>query len=211
MAKRESNFKNMLVTLFAVTFIASAALGLVNELTKDAIEQANIKAQNNAIAAVLPEFEKLGESSTITPDGETGTVELFPALDSNGKPVGVAVKTYSNNGFSGFISVMVGFTNDGSIYGYQVLSHQETPGLGSKMSEWFKDETKEKQNIIGKNPGETNFTVSKDGGEIDAITASTISSRAFLESVRRAYNTWKKQTDGNSGASNQNNKKGGNS
>jgi len=211
MAKRESNFKNMLVTLFAVTFIASAALGLVNELTKDAIEQANIKAQNNAIAAVLPAFDKLGKSFTVTPEGETGTVELFPAFDSKGEPVGTAVKTYSNNGFSGFISVMVGFTNDGTISGYQVLSHQETPGLGAKMNEWFRNKAKEKQDIIGKNPGKINFTVSKDGGDIDAITASTISSRAFLESIRRAYNTWKKETDANSGASNQNKKKGGNS
>jgi electron transport complex protein RnfG len=211
MAKRESNFKNMLVTLFAVTFIASASLGLVNELTKDAIEQANIKAQNKAIAAVLPEYDKLDESYSYTPDGETGDLEFFPALDANGKSIGIAIKTYTNNGFSGLITVMVGFTNDGNIFGYQVLNHQETPGLGSKMNDWFRNETKDRQNIIGKNPGTANLTVSKDGGDIDGITASTISSRAFLESIRRAYNSWKKQTDANSGASNKNNKKGNNS
>jgi electron transport complex protein RnfG len=208
MAKRESNFKNMIVTLFAVTFIASAALGLVNELTKDAIEQANIKAQNSAIAAVLPKFDKLGKSYSYTPDGETGNIDFFPALDAKGEKVGIAIKTYTNNGFSGLITVMVGFTNDGNIYGYQVLNHQETPGLGSKMNDWFRNETKEKQNIIGKSPGKANFTVTKDGGDIDGITASTISSRAFLESIQRAYNSWKKQTDANSGASNKNNKKG---
>lgn len=211
MAKRESNFKNMIVTLFAVTFLASAALGFVNELTKDAIKQANIKAQNKAISAVLPVFDKLGESYSYTPDGESDSLVFFPAFNAEGEPVGTAIKTFSNKGFSGLITVMVGFTNEGIIYGYQVLRHEETPGLGSKMNDWFRDETKEKQNIIGRNPGELNLTVSKDGGDIDAITASTISSRAFLESIKRAYNSWKYQTDGISGASDNNNKKGDNS
>ena len=201
MAKRESNFINMLLTLFAVTFIASASLGLVNELTRDAIKDANAKAQEKAIAAVLPKFDKLGKSFKIPPKGETDSLELFPAMDASGNVVGTAVKTYTNKGFSGHFELMVGFTPDGTISGYQVLQHQETPGLGSKMGQWFRDKNKPKQDIIGKNPGKVNFHVSKDGGDIDAITAATISSRAFLDAVRRAYNTWKNESDGNSGAS----------
>jgi electron transport complex protein RnfG len=55
------------------------------------------------------------------------------------------------------------------------------------MDNWFKNEEKPKQNILGKNPAKDNLTVSKDGGDVDAITASTITSRAFLETVERAY------------------------
>ena len=93
---------------------------------------------------------------------------------------------------------MVGFKPDGSINNYSVLEHKETPGLGTKMEPWFKttDPTKANCNIIGKNPGTNNLTVSKDGGEVDAITAATISSRAFLEAVQTAYNEYKKTMEG---------------
>jgi electron transport complex protein RnfG len=88
---------------------------------------------------------------------------------------------------------MVGFTTEGNISGFRVLEHKETPGLGSRMYNWFSDKNKPKQNVIGTNPDKSNFMVIKDGGSFDAITAATISSRAFLESVRRAYNTWKSE------------------
>lgn len=204
MAKRDSSFINMLVTLFAVTFIASASLGLVNEFTRDAIKKANIKAQEKAIASVLPKFDKLGKSLMVLPKDGPDSLELFPAYDAQGKEVGTAVKSYTNKGFSGHFTIMVGFKPDGTISGYEVLQHQETPGLGSKMGEWFRNKDKPKQDIIGKNPGKVNFHVSKDGGDIDAITAATISSRAFLDAVRRAYNTWKNESDGMSGSTTKN-------
>ncbi|GET33685.1 electron transport complex subunit G [Prolixibacter bellariivorans] len=213
MAKRESNFINMLVTLFAVTFIASASLGLVNEFTRDAIKNANAKAQEKAIASVLPNFDKLGKSLKILPKDGPDSLELFPAYDARGNEVGTAVKTYTNKGFSGHFTVMVGFKPDGTISGYEVLQHQETPGLGSKMGQWFRNKDKPKQDIIGKNPGKVNFHVSKDGGDIDAITAATISSRAFLDAVRRAYNTWKNESDATIGSTTKKDDqtKGGNS
>ncbi|MBQ5388962.1 MAG: FMN-binding protein, partial [Paludibacteraceae bacterium] len=71
---------------------------------------------------------------------------------------------------------------------YVVLEQAETPGLGALMSTWFCNPDKPKSNILGKNPATTNFSVSKDGGDVDAITASTITSRAFLEVVFKAYN-----------------------
>ena len=200
MAKRESSFKNMVFTLFAVTFIASAALGLVYEFTKKAIEISNFKKQAKAIKAVLPAFEKLGDSYKVMPSDEKDSLEFFPAYNAGNELVGTAVKTYTNKGFSGYISIMTGFTPDGTITGYQVLQHQETPGLGSKMNEWFRSMNNEKQNIIGKNPDAINFTVSKDGGGVDAITAATISSRAFLDAVKRAYTTYTQTTDANSSA-----------
>ena len=200
MAKRESTFTNMVVTLFLVTGFAAAALGFVYEFTKGPIAEAKAKAQAEAITQVLPEFDELGESfKTLT---ETGgdSLEIFPAY-KNGELVGTAVKTYTKNGFNGFISIMAGIDNNGNFSGYSVLEHKETPGLGSKMNVWFSNPDKPNQYIIGKNPETNNLKVKKDGGEIDAITASTITSRAFLEALNRAYNSYDKKSDANSGAS----------
>lgn len=91
------------------------------------------------------------------------------------------------NGFSGEVRVMYGFAADGTITGYEVLSHAETPGLGAKMNEWFRSDIGNRS-VIGHNPANTEMRVSKDaGGAIDAITAATISSRAFLEALRESY------------------------
>ena len=77
---------------------------------------------------------------------------------------------------------MVGFDESGNILDVSVLEHKETPGLGTKM-----DDDKFKEQFRGKNPEEFNLEVKKDGGEVDAITAATISSRAFSDGVQRAY------------------------
>jgi len=191
MAQPVSNFKNMFLALFAVTFVASAILGVVNESTKSAIVKADLEQQNLAIATILPPFAYLGKSYKVLPTGEQDSLLFFPAFAKDSSQVGTAVKSYSKKGFSGLISVMVGITAEGNVSGYKILEHKETPGLGSKMALWFSDKNKPKQNVVGANPEITNFTVVKDGGSIDAITAATISSRAFLESVRRAYSAWK--------------------
>lgn len=201
MAQKESTFLNMVLTLFLVTLIAASVLGFVNDLTKDAIALSKKKAQEEAIIKVLPEFDKLEESYKVIQEEGGDSLELFPAVNAAGKMVGVAVKSYSKKGFGGNISLMVGFKADGTVSGYSVLEHKETPGLGSKMGDWFNNKDKPDQNIVGKNPKITNFTVANDGGDIDAITASTISSRAFLDGVMRAYNAFMKNaTDANSGA-----------
>ena len=191
MAQKESTFLNMVITLTLVALIAATVLGFVHDLTKADIQLAKEKAQKKAIESVLPPFDNLGEPwKSLPPDG-ADSLEFFPAYDANKQLVGVAVKTYTKNGFSGLISIMAGIAADGSISGYEVLEHKETPGLGSKMDVWFKDETKPSQNILGKNPMTSKFEVRKDGGEVDAITASTITSRGFLEAVKRAVNTYK--------------------
>lgn len=186
MKQRESTFTNMVVVLLVVTLVSGALLGFVHQMTGEAIEQARSKAQSDAIASVLPSFDELAPSIKILPEESADSVEIFPAY-SAGKVVGYAVKSYSFNGFSGFISVMAGVDTLGNFTGYEVLEHKETPGLGSKMGAWFKNREKEGQCVIGKNPASANFTVRKDGGDIDAITASTITSRAFLEALRRAH------------------------
>lgn len=200
--KLESNFINMVVVLFSVTLIASAAVGYVQTLTAGPIEAAKEAKQANAIRQVIPgEFDNDPNADVWkvqTPDG--GELEFYPAK-KNGEPVGTAVKTYTNNGFGGKIWLMVGFNPDGTVSNYSVLEHKETPGLGSKMDTWF---TKDgKGNILGKNPGTNGLKVSKDGGDVDAITAATISSRAFLDAVNRASAALSGNADASSGATTQ--------
>lgn len=192
MAKRESTFGNMVVTLVLVTGIAAAALGFVYDFTKEPIAAAKLKAQTEAIKQVLPAFDTLGESYKLVAEEGGDSLEFFPAYKNN-ELVGTAIKTYTKKGFSGLISVMAGVDKSGNFSGYSVLEHAETPGLGSKMTTWFNNPEKPNQYVIGKNPETTNFTVSKDGGDIDAITASTITSRAFLDAMSRAFKGYEKQ------------------
>ena len=102
------------------------------------------------------------------------------AYDANGNFQGAAVKT-NEGGFGGKIDMMVGFLADGTIKGTSVLSHAETPGLGANMTGKFKDQ------FVDKNPASYKLTVTKDGGDVDAITAATITSRAFSKAVDKAY------------------------
>lgn len=185
MAKTESTFVNMLFVLTTITCISAAILGAVYELTKSPIAEVEKQKQLSAIRMVAPEFDNspADEKKTIEVDGNT--VSVFPAK-KGGELVGAAIESFTTNGFSGYIKVMVGFEKDGTIRNYSVLQHQETPGLGSKMQDWFRAD-KNNQSIIGINPSQTPLTVKKDGGSIDAITAATISSRAFLDAVKRAY------------------------
>ncbi|MBL4559453.1 MAG: RnfABCDGE type electron transport complex subunit G [Labilibaculum sp.] len=199
--KKESTFINMVLVLFIITLVASAALGGLYELTKEPIAAAKLAKKLKAIKQVVPDFNN-NPSDEVYKVGmnEKDSLEFYPAK-KDGILVGTAVKTFTTNGFSGYVWIMVGFKPDGSINNYSVLEHKETPGLGTKMADWFKpsDPGKAKASIINKNPGTTNFTVSKDGGDIDAITAATISSRAFLDAVQTAYNEYaKNQKEGGS-------------
>ncbi|MEA3444695.1 MAG: RnfABCDGE type electron transport complex subunit G [Bacteroidota bacterium] len=189
MAKKESTFINMVLTLFIVALAASTALGYIYELTKEPIRLAKEKKVTDAVKAVLPPFDSLHVSYKLMPADEKDSLEFFPAYNAEGELVGTAVKSYTNTGFSGYIAIMAGFTKDGNISGYAILDHKETPGLGTKMEPWFKNPDKPGRYIIGKNPSINNLTVSKDGGEVDAITAATISARAFLDALDRAAKT----------------------
>ncbi|HKK59462.1 MAG TPA: RnfABCDGE type electron transport complex subunit G [Salinivirga sp.] len=188
MAKRESTFINMVVTLFAVTFIASATLGGIYELTKEPIAKAKLEKKLKAIQLVVPEFDNdpNSEMYTIKTENDDMPLEVYPAKKGD-KLVGVAVKSYTMKGYSGLIQLMVGFKPDGTINKISVLQHAETPGLGTKMTDAsFKDQ------FYGKNPADFNLEVKKDGGDVDAITAATISSRAFCDAVKRAYDQYMK-------------------
>ncbi|MCB2195106.1 MAG: RnfABCDGE type electron transport complex subunit G [Bacteroidetes bacterium] len=185
-SKKESTFVTMVLTLFLVTFIASAALGYLYELTKEPIAASKLAKQNTAIKQVVPDFDNEPANESYTMDVDGGTLEFFPAKKS-GELVGTAVSTFTNQGFSGNFKIMVGFLPDGTINNISVLEHKETPGLGDKMQ---KNKSDWSLQFNGKNPADFQLKVTKDGGDVDAITASTISSRAFCDAVQRAYNAY---------------------
>ncbi len=190
----------MILSLTGFSIVAGGLLGWVNAATAEPIAQANAKALSDAIAVVIPGFDNNPAEEAETVEVEGTTYKIYPATQG-GKPIGAAVEA-SANGFGGTLTVLVGFDTEGNIIDYSLLSHAETPGLGSKASDWFKKGAK--GDITGKNPGTQSLTVSKDGGEIDAITASTITSRAFLQAVNNAWSAYMNgQVDATSGASQQ--------
>ncbi|MBP8959910.1 MAG: RnfABCDGE type electron transport complex subunit G [Bacteroidales bacterium] len=187
MAKIESTLKNMVLSLTLISIGASAALGFVYEITKKPIEATNMKNKLEAVKAVVPEFDNNpGSEMFLLPTDDGDSLEIYPAKVGD-EIVGYAVKSGTQKGFSGFIGVMVGFAPDGTIINTSVLEHKETPGLGSKITDpAFREQ------FNGKNPENFSLKVKKDGGQVDAITAATISSRAFCDALERAYNTLKK-------------------
>lgn len=188
MASKESTFTNMVLTLFIVTLAASTALGVIYELTKEPIAEAKARKKNMAIQKVVPDYtnQPNDESYEVTVDGYDLT--LFPAK-MDGKLVGVAVSTITNKGYSGTIRLMVGFKANGTINNISVLEHAETPGLGDKIT---KSKSTWSKQFNEKNPDDFQLKVTKDGGDVDAITAATISSRAYCDAVKRAYKAFKK-------------------
>jgi electron transport complex protein RnfG len=190
--KRESNFINMVSTLLVVSVVSAMALGSVYNLTKGPIELAKQKKTEAAIKMVVPAFERI-ETVKVKSALEADSL-VFNMAYLGDSLVGVAVNTFTKKGFGGEIKLMVGFLPDGSIYDISVLEHKETPGLGDKMqaskSDWA-------QQFKGKNPGNFSLKVKKDGGDVDAITAATISSRAYVDAVQRAYDTYLQNKKGN--------------
>ena len=184
MAKKlENNLLNMFLSLTVICVVVGGLLGFVASITKQPIQDAKDAAQKAAIAAVAPEFDAVAEPKEETQaNGETATIF---AVSKGGQQVGNAVQVTTLKGFGGKVIVMFGFDLEGNITGYSVLDcSNETPGLGAKMPDWFQKGAK--GDVIGKNPAKNNLTVSKDGGEVDAITAATISSRAFCDAIAQA-------------------------
>ena len=191
MKKLESSLLNMVLVLTGVAVIMGGILAYVNYLTEGPINKQKEKALADGIKTVMVCDELVvTKTDTVTQNDEKGkelTYIVYQVADAKGKEKGVAVES-TTNGFGGDLKVLVGFNTDGKILGYTLLEHAETPGLGAKADKWF--QKGEKGDIIGKDPKEP-LTVSKDGGHVDAITASTITSRAFLLAVNNAYKAYK--------------------
>lgn len=187
MAKTESTLKNMVLSLTLVAIGASTCLGFIYEITKGPIAMTTLNKKLDAIKEVVPGFNNNPYAEMFRlPTGEGDSLDIYPAKKDS-VIIGYAVNTYTNNGFSGNITMMAGFKPDGTIINITVLEHKETPGLGTKMTE-----PEFREQFIDKNPSYFDLVVDKDGGPVDAITAATISSRAFCDAVERAYNTLQK-------------------
>ena len=190
MAAKKDTLFNMFVALFVICVVAGGVLGVVYNATKDPIAAAETAKRTEAIKNVLPEFNELKETK-VKSAMEDIDIPFYLAYDADNNFIGAAVETFTNKGFSGNISLMVGILADGTINNISVLQHAETPGLGSKMTEpSFKDQ------FNGKNAESFKFNVKKDGGDVDAITAATISSRAFCDAVNRALSTFENNKGG---------------
>ncbi len=192
MKKIDSTFWNMLWSLTLITAVAGGLLGYTHRLTEEPIARAEKAGREKAIQEVIPEYDNspIDEQQTYTVRNEYGetTAIVYPA-QKEGRLSGAAVECSNNTGYGGEIRIIVGFNADGTIKDYRVLKHEETPGLGAKMGEWFRT-PKNDQNILGKSPEKNNLQVKQESGEVDAITAATITSRAFLGAVRTAYKAY---------------------
>jgi electron transport complex protein RnfG len=186
---KESTFKNMTFTLLTITLLSSACLGFVYSFTEGPINDAKNAKINNAISQVLPEFDNKPTAQKFEREVDGGILIFYPAT-KDGQPIGTAIQTFTKNGFSGQIDLMVGFLADGTIHGIEVIAHKETPGLGDKMESGKSDFSVQ---FKGKHPENFKLAVTKDGGNVDAITASTISSRAYCDAVQRAYDAFIKE------------------
>lgn len=194
MKKLSSTLPNMLLSLGGICIMVSGILALVNHVTAEPIAKAEIEAKVTAIRAVTPAFDNnpFTELQRVLPEGETDSLTVYPAKKA-GKLVGFAIESYTLKGFSGLIRTMIGFDAEGKLIDFAVLQHAESPGLGSRIYEWYheKSETGGIRDLRGLDMKTVSpLTVSKDGGKVDAITAATISSRAFLDAVNRAWKTF---------------------
>lgn len=194
MKKLPSTLPNMILSLGIICLIIAGILALVNVATKDTIAQAETKAKVEAIKEIVPAFDNnpYEERDTVTLEGED-PITVYPATQG-GQPVGYAIETYTDKGFAGHIDIMVGFDMQSQIVGFKVLKHEETPGLGAKIQEWFTSPAPNAdliRDVRGLDMSQASpLKVSKDGGKVDAITAATISSRAFIDAIERAYRVY---------------------
>lgn len=206
MKKLKSNFVNMALVLTFICVLAALLLSAFFSLTENVITQSAKEKQTEAISEVLPMENVQLKEEIIEAEGQKWTI--YNAFIDN-EYVGSAIESYSNNGFNGLVRIMVGFDPNGKILNYAILEQKETPGLGTKMGEWFRPQQETAPSLIERMFGfevekphressivghtmQSNLAVKNDGGTIDAITAATISSRAFLEAVNRAYSVFLK-------------------
>jgi len=188
MQKLKSTFINMVASLFLVSLFAGISLAYMNEVTKGPKAEARKQKKIKAIKSVLNDITNNPFDEKVSFPLNRGKDSLdFYIGKTNDTVSSVAISTFSDKGYNGLIKLMVGLNTKGDIIGISVLQQKETPGLGTKMtSNSFLEQYK------GKNPEKWKLKVKKDGGQTDAITGATISSRAFNDAVQRAYDTFEK-------------------
>lgn len=194
MKKLASTLPNMLLSLTAICCVAAALLAFVHDGTQSTIHQQELNTLQEGISKVTPSFDNHPYEEQVTVTLGSDDFVLYPAKQG-GVLKGVAVESISHSGFSGDVRVLVGMDIDGKVVDYTVLEQAETPGLGAEMDHFFREEGTAHY-IPGMSIVEP-LAVSKDGGSVDAITAATISSRAFLETINNAFEAFKAAQDQN--------------
>lgn len=179
----------MLISLTLISTVAGFSLAYMNDITLGPISEARKAKKINAIKAVLPKVtnDPYSDKIAVAVPDISDSFDIFPGKNDN-RVNSIAIATYSDQGYSGLIKLMVGLDTRGVINNIAVLEQKETPGLGTKI-------TTEKflQQYRGKDPGKWKLLVKKDGGQTDAITGATISSRAFNDAVQKAYDVYQKE------------------
>ena len=193
----KSTLTNMALCLTAVCLLCSALLGVVYSMTAEPIKQAEKQKLVSSLREVLPEGSEISDKVCIRKHGDDN-YEYYTAKNPKYSEV-VAVKSTVSTGFGGPLTVLVGIC-DGTVYNTKVLSHSETPGLGAKC------EDAQSPFIVqfkGLDPSKKKIGLKVDGGDLDAITASTITSRAYTKAVANALSLFagNKSVDAPSGAS----------
>ena len=187
--KKEASLLRLVVVLTSIALVAGLALTGVYALTKERIDNAQKAKKEQALNLVLPDFKGTLIDTTVVPEGEKEGVLVHLATQEDGTLYGAAIETYTKKAFDGRFDLMVGFAADGSIINTEVIDASETPGLGDKINKTKSDFAKQ---FNGQDPATYKLSVKKDGGDVDAITAATISSRAYCDAVQRAYDVFMK-------------------
>lgn len=181
-AKKQSSMASLVIVLAAICLVSAAVLGLINSVTVGPIAANTEKTVQESLRTVMPidgDYEDVtdqysGDPVTVDVTGVTVPIKaVYKAADE-----GYVVESMSPNGFGGALDMMAGVDNDGNVTGIAIISHAETSGLGSKSTdpEW-QAQFKGVNGTIG---------VTKDGYQINAITGSTITSRAVCDGVNAA-------------------------
>ena len=170
----KSTLVNMTAVLFGITLVASAGVGAVNMITAEPIAQAEQAAKVEALKVVLPPFDQtVPEALTI----DDMPITVYTAT-KGGQVAGYAVESMTKNGFGGAIDMMVGVDVSGAVTGVAIVSQSETASLGANCT---------REDFRAQFTGKTGtLSVSKDGGEIEALTGATVTSRAVTEGVNTA-------------------------
>jgi len=176
----------LIATLTVICLVAGVLLALVDRLTSEPIAKARREAKLVAIRNVLPPFDNEPDKDVVVIDDNW----KFFVGRKDGAFAGAAVESSTTKGYGGTIKVMIGVTADGKLRGIEILEHKETPGLGAKIaSRAFRSR------FAGRDIAKANWAVKKDGGDIDHITAATISSRAVVEAVKAGLEVYQKNRE----------------
>ena len=187
MAKKDSIWR-LAIVLTCISLLAALALTGVYALTKGPIELGQKEKKEKALQAVMPDYEG-SVRDTVIVDADNVEIPVHLAIGKDGELCGAGIETYTKKAFAGRFDLMVGFDAEGTIVNTEVLKAGETPGLGDKIN---KDKSDFALQFNHQNPADFQLVVKKDGGDVDAITAATISSRAYCDAIQRAYDIFMK-------------------